>query len=116
VLAMSLAVLVTAGALVTLALGALRERVVAAAVAAAVWAGGLAASGQSFTQPRERALDVALAQGNIAQSLKWQPEQLPGMLTLYSDLTRQGAGADIVIWPEAAIPTLIEYVGDWLNG
>jgi apolipoprotein N-acyltransferase len=99
----------------TLVLGTLRERVLAAAAIAAVWLGGLAASTQSFTVPKERELDVALAQGNIAQELKYLPEQLPAMMTLYAELTKQGAGADIVIWPEAAIPTYIEYVDTYLE-
>jgi apolipoprotein N-acyltransferase len=116
ILAMSLAVLVTSGALLALVLGTMRERAVAAAVVAAVWLGGLAASSQSFTTPRERALDVALAQGNIAQVLKYEPAQLPGMMALYAELTKQSAGADIVIWPEAAIPTLLEYVDQYLDG
>lgn len=116
ILAISLAVVVTAGALLTLAFGTLRERAAAVAVVAAVWAGGFAASTQSFTQPRERALDVALAQGNIAQETKWQPEQLPGMMLLYSELTKQSAGADLVVWPEAAIPTFVEYLTEYLAG
>lgn len=114
ILAMSLAVLVTAGALLTLLQGSLRERAVAGAALAAVWLGGFAAGAQSFTTPRERALDVALAQGNIAQEDKYVPEQLPGMMTLYAELTKQSAGADLVVWPEAAIPTLLEYVGEYL--
>ncbi len=113
--AMSLAVLVTAGALLTLALGATRERVVAAVTLAAVWSGGWAASGWSPTQPKERELRVALVQGAITQDLKWRPEQLPGTLALYSELTKQSAGADIIVWPEAAIPTLYEYVRGYLD-
>jgi apolipoprotein N-acyltransferase len=115
ILAMSLAVLVTAGGLLTLALGSLRERAIAAAAIAAVWLGGLAASTQSFTAPKERAVDVALAQGNIAQETKYLPEQLPAMMGLYAELTKQGAGADLVIWPEAAIPTYIDYVDEYLE-
>jgi apolipoprotein N-acyltransferase len=111
---MSLAVLVTAGALLTLVLGSMRERAVAAAAVAAVWLGGLAARGQSFTEAQERALDVALAQGNIAQDLKYRPEQLPPMMVLYHELTKQSAGSDLVIWPEAAIPALLEDVEPYL--
>ena len=116
ILAISFAVVVTAGGVLTLALGTLRERAAAAAVVLAVWAGGFAAGTQSFTQPKERALDVALAQGNIAQEDKWEAEQLPGMMLLYSELTKQSAGADLVVWPEAAIPTLVEYVEQYLDG
>ena len=110
ILAISLAVLVTSGALLTLLLGTMRERAAAAAVALAVWLGGLAASGVEFTQPKDSPVDVALAQGNIAQDTKYDPEQLPPMMALYAELTRQGAGADLIIWPEAAIPTYLEYI------
>ena len=114
--AISWAVLVTAGALLTLWLGTNRERVAAAVVVAAVWAGGLVLRGQELTQPRERPLEIALAQGAIAQSTKYEPEQLLPTLQLYAELTRQSAGADLVVWPEAAIPVLMEYVPDYVDG
>jgi apolipoprotein N-acyltransferase len=110
ILAISLAVLVTSGALLTLILGTTRERAAGAVVVAAVWLGGFAARGVEFTQAKDEALDVALAQGNIAQDTKYDPEALPPMMTLYAELTRQGAGADLIIWPEAAIPTYLEYI------
>jgi apolipoprotein N-acyltransferase len=115
ILAMSLAVLVTSGALLTFLLGSMRERAAAAAVLVAVWTGGLAAHSHSFTQPKERELGVALAQGNIAQDLKYEPEQLLPMMQLYAELTRQSAGADLVIWPEAAIPTYLEYIDGYVE-
>ena len=114
--AMSLAVLVTAGALLTLWRGTARERALAAIVLAGVWAGGFAFRAQTFTTAQERSLAVALVQGAVTQDLKWRPEQLPGTLMLYDQLTRQSAGADLIIWPEAAIPTLYEYVGEYLEG
>ena len=110
ILAISLAMLVTAGALLTLVLGTTRERAAAAVVVVAVWLGGFAAREVEFTQPKAEALDVALAQGNIAQDTKYDPDQLPPMMALYAELTRQGAGADLIIWPEAAIPTYLEYI------
>jgi apolipoprotein N-acyltransferase len=114
--AMSWAVLVTSGALLTLWLGTHRERAAAVAVVAAVWLGGLALRGQQFTEAKQRPLEVALAQGAIAQSNKYEPEQLLPTLQLYAELTRQSAGADLVVWPEAAIPTLLEYVPDYIEG
>ena len=110
ILAISLAVLVTSGALLTLIFGTMRERAAAAAVAVAVWLGGFAARGVEFTQAKDSAVDVALAQGNIAQDTKYDPDALPPMMALYAELTRQGAGADLIIWPEAAIPTYLEYI------
>ena len=113
--AMSLALLVSAGALVTFWLGTNRERAVAAVAAAAVWLGGFAARDLELTQPKEDTLDVALATGAVAQALKWQPEQLEPTLAVYAELTNQSAGADLILWPEAAIPMPIEYIGPYLE-
>ena len=54
-----------------------------------------------------REVTVALVQGNIAQSIKWQPDnELPTMM-LYSTLTEPlWSQSDLIIWPEAAIPKL----------
>ena len=112
--AMSYAVLLTAGAVVTLALGTNRERAAAVLVSLAAWGVGFAAHDRDFTRPKERALNVALVQGAIAQDEKWKPEQLPATLALYEGLTRPNAGADLIVWPEAAVPTLIEYVPTYL--
>jgi apolipoprotein N-acyltransferase len=114
--AISLAVLATAGALLTLALGTARERVAAAIAVAAVWGGGLAARGVEFTEAKERSLSVALAQGAIPQEMKYEPEQLRPQLALYAELTRQSAGADLIVWPEAAIPIPYEYVPEFFAG
>jgi len=116
---MSWAVLVTAGALVTV-VEARRTRyagvLAAVLVVAAVWGGGLAARAHRWTMPQSRAISVALLQGAITQELKWKPEQLTDTLTLYARLTTQNLGMDLIVWPEAAVPTLIDYVGDYVDG
>ncbi len=113
--AMSYAVLLTAGAVVTLALGTNRgARRRRRSWRSRCGARGSRAHDREFTQPKERAISVALVQGAIAQDMKWKPEQLPGTLALYGGLTEQNAGTDLIVWPEAAIPTLIEYVRDYL--
>jgi apolipoprotein N-acyltransferase len=113
--AMSLAVLVTAGALLTLWLGSHRERAVAAVAVAAVWLGGLALRDRELTQANASTLDVALATGAIPQSTKYDPAQLQPTLALYAEFARQAAGADLIVWPEAAIPVPIELVSTWLE-
>jgi apolipoprotein N-acyltransferase len=104
----TLAVLVSGGALLTLALGTLRERGAAALVLVAIAAGGFASTRHEWTQPKDRPITAALVQGAIAQDLKWRPEVLPAIRDLYRGLTEPLAGTDLIVWPEAAIPDLVE--------
>ncbi len=53
-----------------------------------------------------KSVKVALVQGNITQSLKWLPEQEWPTMLKYLDLTRVNFDADLIIWPESAIPIL----------
>lgn len=54
----------------------------------------------------EKATKVALIQGNINQALKWLPSERWPTIMKYMDLTRKNWDADLIIWPEAAIPAL----------
>lgn len=58
---------------------------------------------------------VALVQGNIAQSIKWSPEQEWPTMLKYLDLSRVNFDADIIIWPESAIPAIEPSVQDYLT-
>lgn len=113
--AMSWAVVVTAGALVTFALGDRRGRIAAAAVAAVIWIGSYAADGLRFTRPNGDPISVALLQGAVPQDLKWLPTQLEPTLRLYRELTRRAAGNRLIVWPEAAMPVLYDDIAGWLD-
>lgn len=58
---------------------------------------------------------VALVQGNIEQQMRWAPEEEWPTQLKYRDLTRPHYDADLLIWPEAAIPTLEPSALDDLN-
>lgn len=60
-------------------------------------------------------VDLALVQGNIEQSLKWQPEQEEPTIKKYTELSQPHLDADILIWPEAAIPKLEPVAADTLK-
>ncbi|MDC8830543.1 apolipoprotein N-acyltransferase [Alteromonas gilva] len=63
----------------------------------------------------ERSIAIGMAQGNIAQSLRWVPEQdLPTMQT-YQDLTQVLWDNDLIIWPEAAVPKLEVLAQDYIK-
>lgn len=58
-----------------------------------------------WTTPAGEPLRVALLQGNLDQLIKWTPEGQRQAANTYLELTREFAGeADLVIWPEAALP------------
>jgi len=59
----------------------------------------------------DRTVDVTMVQGNIAQELKFQPNLLDDSITLYSALSE--TGAELVVWPESAIPTVYSDLAEW---
>ena len=60
---------------------------------------------------------VALVQGNIAQTLKWDQAFRAETLRIYADLTREAAsGAQLVVWPEAAVPAYLRHEPQVLGG
>ncbi|OEE69940.1 apolipoprotein N-acyltransferase [Enterovibrio norvegicus FF-33] len=67
-----------------------------------------------WVQETGESVDVAMVQGNVPQELKWLPSQRWPTLLSYQDMTRQNWDADIVIWPEAAIPALERDIPDFL--
>ncbi|GGM86239.1 apolipoprotein N-acyltransferase [Shewanella xiamenensis] len=66
-------------------------------------------------KPTGESVKVALVQGNIPQSMKWEPEALWPTLLKYMDLSREHFDADIIVWPEAAIPAPESMVQDFLD-
>lgn len=59
-------------------------------------------------------IEVALIQGNIPQEMKWLPEQRQNIMKLYAHLSRAHQDADIIIWPENAIPIFKDQVQSFL--
>ena len=86
--------------------------IVALCSVCAIAAGGYGLQQIQWTQPvQDRTVDVTMVQGNIAQELKFQPNLLEDSISLYSSLSE--TGAELVIWPESAIPTVYSDVADW---
>lgn len=106
---------ILAGALVCCWRGALRERLVAVSVIAVIGVGSWLLDGREWTTPSGDALQVALVQGSISQDRKWLPEQRRPTMELYRDLTFSGPAADLVVWPEVAIPAMAHTVTDFLS-
>ena len=58
-----------------------------------------------------REIKLAMVQGNIEQSKKWDPKYAKQIMQTYADLTRQAASfkPDLILWPETATPRSITY-------
>lgn len=79
-----------------------------------IWAGAALLSPVQWTHPG-KVSQVSLIQGNIPQELKWNPKQLPSILKLYRHLTQQHWKSSLIIWPEAAIPSLANELNGYLQ-
>ena len=55
-------------------------------------------------------IKVAIAQGNIDQSIKWNPGYQEKTIQIYRNLTLQSRpfGPDLVVWPETAVPLFFQ--------
>jgi len=64
--------------------------------------------------PTAGEVQVAAIQGNIAQDVKWDPAYQESTIEHYASLTEQAAaaGAEIVVWPEAAAPIFFQSEGE----
>jgi apolipoprotein N-acyltransferase len=60
------------------------------------------------------AIEVLMVQGNIDQSVKWNPAYQRETVDIYSGLSLQGsrARADLIVWPETATPFYFQDVND----
>jgi apolipoprotein N-acyltransferase len=69
-----------------------------------VWVVGALLGTLKWTAPNGDVLKVALIQGNMAQDEKWLPANREPTLDRYLTLTRQHWDADLIVWPESALP------------
>lgn len=83
-----------------------RRRWPAGLMVIALAAGGLALDRLDWTQPAGPPVRVALVQGNVEQQMKWDPAYFEETLARYRRLSAGHFDADVVIWPENAIPAV----------
>ena len=76
------------------------------AIIAALFTSGALLHQAHWTQPEGTPLKVSLLQGNVPQSMKWQPEQYVQTLLTYFQLARNNP-ATLIVLPETAIPSLL---------
>ncbi|MGY4823308.1 apolipoprotein N-acyltransferase [Stutzerimonas chloritidismutans] len=79
------------------------------------WLAGLTLKDHAWTTSKGEPLTVAAVQGNVAQSMKWDPKKLEMQLLLYRDMTFGSRPADLIVWPETAVPILKEHAEGYLT-
>ena len=86
-----------------------RPRRPALAALALVWLATLGLRPIAWTEPTGEPIQVSLLQGNVAQSIKWRPEQVAVTLELYGRMIGESS-AKLVILPETALPLFLHNV------
>ncbi len=76
-------------------------------LALAVWIAGWGLGQVAWTRPAGEPVTVSLLQGNIAQTLKFRPEQVAGTLLTYRRLVLESPSRLIVL-PETALPIFLD--------
>ncbi|TAN68251.1 MAG: apolipoprotein N-acyltransferase [Methylobacter sp.] len=77
-----------------------------------LWGTGALLRNQTWTHEIGRPIRVSMIQGNIAQDQKWRPENKINTLLKYKKMTEEHWDANIIIWPETAIPAYLDQVKD----
>jgi len=68
-----------------------------------------------WSDPIGTELKASLIQGNVHQSVKWNPEQRQPTIDLYTKLTQENWASDVIIWPETALPAYYHQAESFLQ-
>jgi apolipoprotein N-acyltransferase len=90
--------------------------VVAVALLVSFVGAGLSLRTVEWVTPIGKVLRVAIIQGNISQQKKWRRDLLAENLAVYVNSSRPHFGADLMLWPETAVPAFADDVSDFLRG
>lgn len=87
-----------------------------AVIVITLWAGGAVLKPIEWVvKASEQPLSVVLYQPNVPQEHKWDPAWYQPILQQLREASEPYYGADILVWPEAAIPGFYQRAGDFLE-
>ncbi|VAW54973.1 Apolipoprotein N-acyltransferase / Copper homeostasis protein CutE [hydrothermal vent metagenome] len=69
-----------------------------------LWGVGIILKPISWTDKYGEPIKVSIIQGNIAQENKWKPQMKQPTMKLYRELSLAQQDADLIVWPETAVP------------
>lgn len=111
----SFALLAGAGALLALWQQRGARRALALVVLVLPWTLGLSLREVAWTTPAGPARSVAIVQGAIPQDMKWLATNQQHILDTYAGLHRQALGADLIVWPESALPDVANRYSSYIG-
>jgi apolipoprotein N-acyltransferase len=104
-----------AGAIAALATERIAGRALAVATLFMILAAAGMAGRQAWTERHGEPIRAVMVQGAVGQDEKWLEAALEPTRQLYLELTQPHWGADLVIWPEAALPALLHEEMDFIE-
>ena len=75
-----------------------------------IWVVGWIAGKFEWVQPANKPLQTTLIQGNVPLDSKWQPGSRRAIMDRYLALSMQAPRSDLIVWPESAIPAMLDEV------
>ncbi|NPA72516.1 MAG: apolipoprotein N-acyltransferase, partial [Gammaproteobacteria bacterium] len=104
----SWAVAATAGLLLWLIKS--RSWTVASVTLCLLWSVGGLLQKVVWVTPVDKPIEVALLQGNIPQNEKWTQAAFMPTIKRYIAMTKANLDADVIVWPETAVPAYYDVV------
>ncbi len=105
-------VLLTSCFFVVAVLGKRTQKITAGISLALVFLSLTVANQVVWTEAEDEEIGVALIQGSIPQEMKWEQAKRSYIMGRYLQLSESHLDADVLVWPETAIPTYYHVVED----
>lgn len=79
------------------------------------WVAGAAMLPIQWTEASDHSLRTTIVQGGVSQDRKWLPDEFQPTLELYRNAVLGHRDSDLVVWPEVAIPSVIDQVENYVG-
>ncbi len=112
----STALAVTSGALILLLKGNVRIKIIGSVLIVLIWGVGYFLQQHDFTKSSSKLYTVALIQGNIKPFDKFASlDPIGSTEKIYGKLSETAWGADLILWPESALPLPLPYSKSYID-
>lgn len=111
----SFALLIGVAAMFVALLRDTRKRLLVVSVAVAPWIVGALLLQLSWSHESGAPLLTTIVQGGVPQDQKWLAQQRVNTLQLYRSSLSANPESDLIVWPEVALPAVIDQVEGYLK-